>query len=484
MRTEDKRDAGKTAHMSQTRRAPFAWLLPECVAALCALAMAPGPTAAQDSHYWTNQYGTQATLLGGAVIGSIIDLSSAYYNPGTLALIDDTKFIIGKAFQFSSVTLENGAGDGLDLSSSAVRPIPDLIAGLVNAGWLKQHRLSYSLLTRYRFDVEVAGRRIDSRDVIARATGVESFAGEVTFNQNLTEVWAGLTWSYPLSQRIGIGVTQYLTIRSQSSRSQVIAQALTGSDELAAAINIQGFDYRTYGALWKAGLSFDLTPFALGLTVTTPTLRLLGSGAIGVNETVVGQDVDGDGNVDPLFAADFQDGVDATYKSPLSIGFGASYRMPKTAIHASAEWFGEVDEFEALKAPDFTEQVSGQISPNELTHRLQSVVNVGAGIEHEFKSGFMGYGSFIADFSAADSVPQRDLSLSDWDIYQFSAGTRLQVNRSEVTLGLAYAFGRKEAQRRVDFSGASEENQLRGELSDARFKYTALKFILGFAFPF
>ena len=30
------------------------------------------PTAAQDYHYWTNQYGTQAQLLGGAVVGAAL----------------------------------------------------------------------------------------------------------------------------------------------------------------------------------------------------------------------------------------------------------------------------------------------------------------------------------------------------------------------------------------------------------------------------
>ncbi|MCK5573886.1 MAG: hypothetical protein KAJ12_14040, partial [Bacteroidetes bacterium] len=41
---------------------------------------------AQDSHYWNLHYGTQSTLLGGAVIGSVADLSAAFYNPGWLGL--------------------------------------------------------------------------------------------------------------------------------------------------------------------------------------------------------------------------------------------------------------------------------------------------------------------------------------------------------------------------------------------------------------
>jgi len=39
---------------------------------------------AQDSHFWTRQYGSRSALLGGAVVGGVRDSSAAYYNPGGL----------------------------------------------------------------------------------------------------------------------------------------------------------------------------------------------------------------------------------------------------------------------------------------------------------------------------------------------------------------------------------------------------------------
>ena len=56
---------------------------------IAATLMLGGLTAnvgAQDSHHWTQQYGTRSTLLGGAVIGSASDLSATYYNPGAIPL--------------------------------------------------------------------------------------------------------------------------------------------------------------------------------------------------------------------------------------------------------------------------------------------------------------------------------------------------------------------------------------------------------------
>jgi hypothetical protein len=50
--------------------------------------------SAQDTHYWTDQFGTSAELLGGIVVGSVRDLSSTYYNPGAIALSRDENLIL------------------------------------------------------------------------------------------------------------------------------------------------------------------------------------------------------------------------------------------------------------------------------------------------------------------------------------------------------------------------------------------------------
>src|SRR4030067_1048812 len=73
----------------------------------------------QDSHYWTNQYRPRATLLGGAVIGSVLDLSGTYYNPGGLSLIKDPQTLIAaKVFQYPRVSIGGGGADNVVLKSS------------------------------------------------------------------------------------------------------------------------------------------------------------------------------------------------------------------------------------------------------------------------------------------------------------------------------------------------------------------------------
>ncbi|MEE9578502.1 MAG: hypothetical protein V3W24_02925, partial [Gemmatimonadota bacterium] len=56
---------------------------------------ATAEAAAQDAHYWTTQYGNRSRLLAGAVIGSVDDVSSVFYNPGALALLEKPELLLG-----------------------------------------------------------------------------------------------------------------------------------------------------------------------------------------------------------------------------------------------------------------------------------------------------------------------------------------------------------------------------------------------------
>ena len=81
--------------------------------------------SAQDSHYWTYQYGTRSNLLGGAVIGSVLDLSGTYYNPGGLSLIETEAvelLMFAKVFHFPTISIE-GLGPE-DLIMSEFRRLP------------------------------------------------------------------------------------------------------------------------------------------------------------------------------------------------------------------------------------------------------------------------------------------------------------------------------------------------------------------------
>ena len=107
------------------------------------IAFLASEAAAQDAHYWSLHYGPIGQLLGGTTVGGVNDLSSTFYNPGALALIDDPRFLISfDSLQISSLKVENGAGEGLDLTNTNIRSIPRIVAGDFNLDALGNDRLA------------------------------------------------------------------------------------------------------------------------------------------------------------------------------------------------------------------------------------------------------------------------------------------------------------------------------------------------------
>ena len=84
---------------------------------------------AQDAHYWTDQFGNRARLLGGAVVGSVRDLSATYYNPGSLALVPTAELLLaGNVLSYTRYDATTGPQQE-KLSSSTFGLSPLVVRG-------------------------------------------------------------------------------------------------------------------------------------------------------------------------------------------------------------------------------------------------------------------------------------------------------------------------------------------------------------------
>lgn len=447
---------------------------------LAALTVFALPALAQDAHYWTNQYGTRGNLLGGAVVGSVVDISAVFYNPGALALIVEPDLVAtSKVLEASDISVR-GSGDlDLQLSDLNLGVAPGFFAGLMPFKFLGDHVLGYSFLTRYKFEADLRAAGSGTRDVIGDPT-VEDFFVELQATTKLNESWGGITWSAPLGPRLGFGVTGFVTIRSQKGRTTLNGQAFEPV-ATAGAISLydEGFTYYHYGLLGKLGVTYDWMGVSFGLTATTPRLGILGKGETVLNSVVAGQDPDGDGTNDLFWIGNVQDDLPVTYKSPWSVAGGASYTIGKTGIHGSLEWYDKVPPYNVLASEPFLSRSTGDTLRLEVTQALNSVVNFGIGVEHAFTPGFSLSASFRSDNSAIRESGRTEVSAASWNIYFVTVGSNFTLGGGSLTLGVAYGFGNQSTDQIFE---DLDDEILEPLPADAQVEYRSLRLILAFAF--
>jgi hypothetical protein len=454
-------------------------------ALVATIVSAAASTPAQDSHYWTSQFGNRARLLGGAVIGSVDDLSAVYYNPGALGLVKKPELLLsGSVLQQTTIKMEDGLGEGQDLVSSTLKVVPSLFAGEIRLGFLGKHRLAYSFLARQGFDAHIEERAAFVGENVFAVPGLELAAASVRADARLSENWVGLTWASPVGEGLGLGLSQFLAVRSQSLGVQTLAQGLGTGGRAVASIQSRDFEYQHWRLFWKLGLGLERERWKLGLTVTTPGVSLGGSGSAGLDRTAVGQDIERDGRPVTEVTTDFQDGVVSEFRSPLSIGLGAAYGTGKTRIHAAAEWFGAIDEYLILDTAPFVSQSSGQPFASDVLHQLDSVLNLGVGVQHRFSPTLEGYASFRTDVSGAVPDSDANASVSAWDLHHVSTGASFSLGRSDFTLGGILAFGKENSGRGVTLlrdDGTGDGVTLS---ENARVRFFRLTLVFGFNVAF
>jgi hypothetical protein len=455
--------------------------LPILIAVAC-LCLAPFARS-QDSHYWTNQYGTRATLLGGAVIGSVLDLSGTYYNPGGMSLIKDPQTLMAaKIIQYPRVSLVGNDPGSVPFNSKNSGPAPSLIAGTFKLRGLGKHWFGYSYLSRQEIRLGLSVSSTGTRDVLPGVPGREQYATQFRLEERMSEPWFGLTWSYKLAKNVGVGVSQYIAVRTHRANLQTLVEALDSGNRVAMALGARQYRYQNIRILWKIGLACDFKWATMGLTLTTPGLSLFGTGSTGVNSSVAALDMNGDGVSDDFMAANYSNRLPVAFRTPFSLAAGMTVKIRKVRVYWSAEWFARVHPYTVIDAAEFTAQSTGELMSSDVTQELEAVLNMGIGLEWFYSARFKGYASFTTDYSAKKPGTATNISLTDWDIHNIMTGAEVTIKNTAVTFGFGYSFGNRELGGRPPILAREEPDGFWDPFESLKFRYSTYKLIVGFAF--
>ena len=428
---------------------------------------------AQDTHYWNLQYGPVAELLGGVVVGSTEDLSATYYDPAGLALAKDPAFLLSlNTFQLEQVTLET-TSERIDVSSSRFGSAPALIAGKLPDGWLGSTRMAWSFLTR-----QDAEARLNQRQTGTLAGPPPVRVGrEILVDQDLTESWGGLTWSRRLGDESALGLTLYGVHRGQRFRTEFSGQAAAAGDGFAL-LTINDYEYSHFRGLAKIGYALDRPSWSAGLTVTTPSVGLFGSGQAGFTRSSSGLALAGGG--DEVLRNGFEDDLGSQYKSSWAVAAGGAFKRGASRYTVSAEWFAAVARFEVLDTAPFVGEAGAETLVAGLTQQQDAVLNGGLGFQHDFRNDVSVYAAFATDFSSSVRDPQVNNGVATWNIYHLTGGASFGVGNVRFTAGMAFAFGNDE--RELGPPGVEDALPILGGPETTELRYRRLKFILGFVF--
>jgi hypothetical protein len=394
------------------------WLAARLVVGLCVFVA--DVAFAQDANYWSTAYGTRSQLLGGVVVGSPGDISATYYNPGALALTQSTELLLaGNAYQYQRINVTDGSGPGRTLASSSIAVVPSLFAGELPI--LEKSRLAYAFLIRRSMDMKIENHSTTGLESIAPIDNPVFAAGEIQLRQDFSEGWYGLTWARTLSPTLGFGVSPFVVVRSQHTRAALLTEGRDASDQAAILNQTREFDYMHWGLLARIGLSGVRDSLTYGVTLTTPSLGIMGGGNTQYNTTLIDQT----GTIGNIIGADYEEDLKADYRTPFGAAAGASFGWGASRIHATVDWYAELPRYTMLDVPPFTVHTpSGDSTVHVvISDRLQEVFNWGLGIEHRFSSTLIGFASYHTDQSGRFDGDPPSGSVTRWNLNHVAAGT-------------------------------------------------------------
>lgn len=428
---------------------------------LAAFYILPSANGQFDSHYWTHQYGAKGLLLNGSVIAATEDETAVFYNPGAMGNGED--FGISLSFftpQYTSLTTkgylnpnsearDSGFGFSSDLSAIGFRPFKD-----------HRFRASITSFARYKSGLGLRERQVghvlNEPDLL--------FTGNLDFRRSSSERWFGFGLAMKINENLSVGVSNFAAFRSENTRlsvrKEIVNQATPYELELGWRSDFKySFSVRG-GVLTKFGLSAKLGDLTLGLTATTPMYYQPFTSAGYESDDLRTFSQDSVRLISNRDAAEL-----LNYKTPWSFGLGLDFRIDRTRISLSTEYFQKIDSYTIIN--DVSDPFNGLADGNNemrtvIKQANRPVLNAGVGLQtiaNERTTFITGFRTDFNQRKLTESFQSLNFLSTTPSVFHISFGVFSTFRSNKYSLGLDYAFGRKRTTGQlVDLTNITPEN--------------------------
>ena len=165
--------------------------------------------------------------------------------------------------------------------------------------------------------------------------------------------------------------------------------------------------------------------------------------------------------------------------------------VKRSKIHISSEWFSGLPKYTIMEAADHYSQSSGDTIQFKLVDKLNSVTNIGLGVELYISEKVSAYLSTSTDYSAVTSdlsrftknLPETYNSILKADFYHFGGGVVLHFKGADITLGATYTGANQEFNRPVNFPEDAGD-EIFSQDDKAQLEWDRIRFVFSFSLPF
>ena len=458
-------------------------------------------TEAQINHYRSNEVGARSTMLGGAVVGYVRDNSAIYYNPSGLAYIENSSLsVVGDAISLDYFYQKNGAGSDVNLRSLSAEAVPQIFSGILKSKKNPILTINYAIINIMASRNSLFAKSSGSYDVFNSRPGLEDYSGVFEYYNSTREDWFGVGWGYKLYERLGIGFSLFLSVRSQTHSESIDVGIVEQSIETNPS-NLLGSNsyynsvyYLNLAFIGKFGLSYEFDKIKLGANLTLPRSTFASLSNSTINRSTNLQIPSDSISVMRRFA---QDKISNAYKSPLSIDLGFKYLInSKNYVYFSSAYYGKIDKYNILKTEVLESEADKILAPdNENLYSVNEankrVINLGVGVEHVLNEELMLLLGFTTDFNYLDFsvIDLKDdfvPSNNTFNLYHFSGGVDWTMEKFHLNLGIRTSFGHSyDTEQFVNLTSPTVENYFLGDIeNNVKTDFFRVTAVIGFTYFF
>lgn len=456
----------------------------------------------QDNHYGWMQFGARNNILYSAGVSRFEDQSAVILNPATLTGAQASSFNFNtNVVAFNTIKFDDALGQGFTIKNSNLNVLPSMASGVFKpANPSKKWTLGYALYHANTDVIEFSDRVQEKLDLLSEAEGPgnENYLAQYNLNNKLDEFTtvAGLGWR--LTDKLSFGFSQSFTMRKQESREVFSAYVIT-DPALNAPVDLVGsnLDYDAkYSTLFthtKIGFTYQTDTWDLGLTISSPTLRLSGKGRILADFSLTNVRIIPGIPRRNILANGKIDDIKATYKYPVNLTLAASRLIGRVRAYGSVSWYGQQGEYTVMD-PGNAEFIQPPSNDNVLvTSKLlrvwsqnKAVVNACIGADWSLKDHNHLLMSIRNDNHYGVIEPDADginTAKKIWNNYHITIGNQRQFQKSALIVGLRYSYGiNKDYPQPASFENPTEGNLLQGTRGTGTVRSTGFQLLVSYMF--